>query len=63
MPRLCISNGRQCNVLIERGQAAAMLDGQGQQVQIRDLVVAAHAIEVDPCRISQADVIGPERCA
>jgi hypothetical protein len=50
----------QRNGLVKTGQAATPVHGQRQQVEVGDLVVTLHALEIDMAVVAQRDVVGPE---
>ena len=57
---LCAYDGTQCNRLVESSQATIAADRQSQQIQIGDLVMAAHPFHIHAAGVAQTDVIWPE---
>lgn len=54
------AHGSEGDALIEGDEAAAVFYRQREQMQIGDLVVAVHAVDVDGSVIAQGDIVGPE---
>ena len=46
--------------LVNADEAAAVMHGQGQQVEVGDLVVALNPGEVEEIVVAQGNIIGPE---
>jgi len=60
MPFLCTGHGGPGYIPVERDEAAAALDGQGEQVRVRKLAMPKHVGPIERARVEQAPVGGPE---